>query len=264
MALVFLKLGGSLITEKERPFTPRVEKLDELAVQIAAARRERPDMRLVLGHGSGSFGHATAQRCRFRGRAETDEDWRGFVEIWYQAATLNRLVIEALHRAGLPVIALPPIASVSTHEGKIFIWDLYYLQAALRANLIPVVHGDVVFDQVLGGVIVSTETLFAHLARALKPERILLAGQEEGIWEDFPRRASLIKEITPQTFPAQRVHLGGSAGSDVTGGMKSKVEQMLELVQEIPSLRIVIFSGETPDNVRRALLGETPGSVLHA
>ncbi len=264
MALVFLKLGGSLITEKDRPFTPRPEKLDELAAQIAAARRERPDLRLVLGHGSGSFGHAAAQHYRFRSRAETADDWRGFAEIWYQAATLNRLVIEALHRADLPVIAFPPVASVSTHEGKIFIWDLYYLQAALEAGLIPVIYGDVVFDQALGGVIVSTETLFAYLARALKPERILLAGQEEGIWENFPQRASLIKEITPQTFPAQRVHVGGSAGTDVTGGMRSKVEQMLKLVQEIPSLQIVIFSGETPDNVRHALLGEMPGSVLHA
>lgn len=264
MAFVFLKLGGSLITDKSRPFTPRLEKLDELSAQIAAARQERPNLRLVLGHGSGSFGHAAAQQYHFHNRAETAEDWRGFAEVWYQAATLNRLVIESLHRAGLPVIALPPIASVCTHEGKVFIWDLYYLQAALNANLIPVVYGDVVFDQALGGVIVSTETLFAHLARSLKPERILLAGQEEGVWERFPQRTRLIKEITPQMFASQHVHLGESAGTDVTGGMRSKVEQMLELVQEMPSLQVVIFSGETSENVRRALLGEMLGSVLHA
>jgi len=264
MPLVFLKLGGSLITDKSRPYTPRPDQLDDVAAQIAAARRERPDLRLVLGHGSGSFGHAAAQQYHFQRGAETTADWHGFAEVWYHAATLNHLVIEALHRAGLPVIALPPIASVSTHEEKIFIWDLYYLRAALEAGLIPVIYGDVVFDQALGGVILSTEALFAYLARALHPERILLAGQEDGVWENFPQRTRLIQEITPQTFAICREHAGSAAEPDVTGGMKTKVEHMLALVQEVPGLQVVIFSGQTPGNVQRALLGATPGSVIHA
>ncbi len=263
MTLFFLKLGGSLITEKGQPYTPRPEKLADLAAQMSAACRQRPDMRLVVGHGSGSFGHAAARAYSFERGAQSAAEWRGFSEVWYQAARLNHLVIEALHDADLPVIAFPPVASVSTHEGKIFIWDLYYIQAALQAGLIPVIHGDVVFDQALGGAIVSTETLFAHLARALRPERILLAGQEEGVWERFPQRTRLIREITPQTFESQKEHLQGSAEPDVTGGMLTKVIQMLALIRELPDLQIVIFSGETPGNVQDALLGKTPGSLLH-
>ncbi len=264
MALVFLKLGGSLITEKGKPYTPRLEKLADLARQIRAACQQKPDLRLVLGHGSGSFGHVAAQEHRFPPGAPPTVEWHGFAEVWYQAARLNRLVIEALHDAGLPIMAFPPVASVLTHEGKIFIWDWYYIRAALEAGLIPVVHGDVVFDQVWGGTIVSTETLFVHLARALRPARILLAGQEEGVWEQFPWRTRLIPEITPENIPAQRAHLSASIEPDVTGGMLDKVTQMLGLVQELPDLQVVIFSGEAPGNVQEALLGKTLGSVIHA
>ncbi|MCX6065672.1 MAG: hypothetical protein NT121_07955, partial [Chloroflexi bacterium] len=59
--LVFLKLGGSLITDKTLPYTPRLDKLADLASQIAAALSTR-QLSLVLGHGSGSFGHIAAKK----------------------------------------------------------------------------------------------------------------------------------------------------------------------------------------------------------
>jgi isopentenyl phosphate kinase len=51
---------------------------------------------------------------------------------------------------------------------------------------------------------------------------------------------------------------------DVTGGMKSKVTQMLELVQQNPLLKIQIFSGLEPGNIVRALAGETLGTWIVA
>jgi len=42
----------------------------------------------------------------------TSEEWLGFAEVWWDASALNRLVMDALHEAGLPAIALPPSASV--------------------------------------------------------------------------------------------------------------------------------------------------------
>lgn len=261
--LTFLKLGGSLITDKTHPYTPRPERLDDLAAQIASALQEEADLRLVLGHGSGSFGHQAASRYDTRRGVSGPEAWRGFAEVWYQASALNRLVVEALHRAGLPAISLPASATVTTHDGKVFIWDIYPLQAALANGLLPVVYGDVVFDQVRGGTILSTEELFGHLAQRLHPERILLAGLEPGVWADFPARTRLLEELTPQGLAEQAPDLGGAAGSDVTGGMQAKVNAMLALLDQAPDLEALVFSGEEDGNVRRALLGGKPGTRLH-
>lgn len=263
MSLIFLKLGGSLITDKARPYTVRSEKLDYLASEIASGMKENPDLQLVLGHGSGSFGHAAASLHDTRLGVSTPEAWRGFAEVWYQASTLNRLVVEALHRFDLPVVAFSPAASVTAHDGKVSTWDTNIIQSALAAGILPVIQGDVAFDRIRGGTILSTEDLFAHLARQLHPQRIFLAGQETGVWADFPSHEHLLEQITPGNISQLSSSLGAAAGFDVTGGMHSKVTGMLALVEEISDLEIVIFSGEQPGNLLSALRGENIGTRLH-
>jgi isopentenyl phosphate kinase len=263
MSLVFLKLGGSLITDKTHLYTPRLEKLDVLTAEIVCALRENPDLHLVLGHGSGSFGHAAASRFDTHLGVSGPQAWRGFAEVWYQASALNRLVVDSLHRADLPAVTFSPAASVTAHAGKVLIWDYYPIQAALSNGLLPVIHGDVAFDEIRGGTILSTEELFAQLAPVLHPQRILLAGLEAGVWAAFPARKQLLREITPDTFSQQATGLGVAAGTDVTGGMFSKVTSMLALLEDIHDLEILIFSGDEPGNVRRALRGENPGTRLH-
>jgi isopentenyl phosphate kinase len=274
--LVFLKLGGSLITDKTQPYTPRTDIIEDVALQISTALRALPDLRLVLGHGSGSFGHVAASEYRTRDgvfprpsplihrERDTTEAgyWKGFAEVWYQASALNRFVMRALHKVNLPAIALPPSTNVIASDGKVSIWETTAISMALAAGLVPVIYGDVTFDEIRGGTILSTEDLFSHLARALNPDRILLAGLESAVWEDFPARTRKVKTVTPQTFNKVAESIDKAAGADVTGGMKSKVTQMLDLVQQNPLLKIQIFSGAEPGNIVRALTGETLGTWI--
>jgi isopentenyl phosphate kinase len=260
--VTFLKLGGSLITDKTRPHTARREVLARLADEISAAVNEIPSLRLVLGHGSGSFGHVPAKQYGTRQGVRTEQEWQGFHEVWQEASSLNQMVMEALHTAGLPAIAFPPSAAVTAQDGRVWSWDLSPLEAALANGLLPVVYGDVVFDLARGGTILSTEDLFAHLASRLQPARLLLAGLAEGVWEDYPRSTRLIPTITPKTLAEGKLRLGGSAGTDVTGGMDSKVRQTLALVEEIPNLQAWIFSGAVPGNVQQALQGVDLGTRL--
>jgi len=260
--LTFLKLGGSLITDKTRAYTPRLDKLADLAGQVAAANHIDPELRLVLGHGSGSFGHVAAREHWPANPEWKPVDWRGFAEVWFQASALNRLVVEALHRTGLPVISFPPSATCQANDGSILDWFLPPLQKALEAGISPLIQGDTVIDIKRQGVILSTEDFFCALAPLLHPQRILLAGLEAGVWADFPRRTQLVETITPETFPTVSAGLGGAAGMDVTGGMRDKVKQMVRLVEQVPGLEVRIISGEEPGSVQRALLGEPLGTLI--
>ncbi len=258
--LVFLKLGGSLITEKTKTSVSRTDVIARLAKEIAAALKATPALHLVLGHGSGSFGHVPAKKYSTRSGVRTEAEWGGFIEVWQQAQSLNRIVMDALNLAGVPVIAFPPSASVMAKNGKLHSWDLSPVKSALEANLVPVVYGDVVFDTELGGTILSTEDLFVYLAQHLNPARILLAGDEGGVYEDYIAKTNVIKEITPSNFPAASP--GEAAGADVTGGMAGKVKTMVDLVQLIPSIQVNIFSGLEGGNIQRALYGEKMGTLI--
>jgi isopentenyl phosphate kinase len=262
--LVFLKLGGSLITIKDQPHTPRSDVLERLAQEIAQAHADNQKLRLLLGHGSGSYGHVAAEQHHTRQGVKTIEDWHGFVEVWRQAVELNRLVMQALSHANLPALAFPPLAMVYTKGGQIVNWNLEPIVSALENGLIPVVQGDVVFDQKLGGTILSTEELFAHLAANLEPARLLFAGNELGVWQDYPSNTTLLRELTPATFAQVEPGLKGSSAPDVTGGMADKVRLVLWIIEHAPRTRACIFSGEQPGNVRRALSGEALGTLLHA
>jgi isopentenyl phosphate kinase len=260
--LVFLKLGGSLITDKTVPFSHRKEKIALLLGEIKDFVIQNPETSLVLGHGSGSFGHTAAKAYNTRQGVKTAEQWAGFAEVWYQASTLNRYIMEALNAAGVPSVALAPVASVTARDGKIARWDLGPLRAALTARVMPVVYGDVVFDEIRGGTILSTEDLFTHLADELRPERVLLAGLEGGVWADFPDRNQKVDQITPESYAGIKQRLGSGQGADVTGGMESKVDQMLNLVKEMPDLTVQIFSGEESGNILKALKGEILGTMI--
>lgn len=274
--LVFLKLGGSLITDKTQPYTPLLDVMEDIAVQIATTVQAQPNMRLVIGHGAGSFGHVPASeyhtrdglppkstQLAHRERDETEDNyWKGFAEVWYQASSLNRFVMKALHKIGVRALALPPSSSVIASDGKISVWETTPIRMALASGIVPVIFGDTVFDEVRGGTILSTEDLFMYLARALSPERILLAGLESAVWDDFPARTKKIEKITPSTFNEMSAGIGKSEAADVTGGMESKVKQMLELIENNPELTIQIFSGTGPGNIVRALIGETLGTVI--
>jgi isopentenyl phosphate kinase len=157
-----------------------------------------------------------------------------------------------------------PAASVWAENGRVVKWDLSHIQNALEKGIVPVIHGDVIFDKSKGGTILSTEELFEHLARELRPGRILLAGLEEGVWADFPARKHRVRKVTRESFNEISQSTGKATGADVTGGMESKVRQMLELAQAIPGLKIQIFSGEKPENVKKTLLGGILGTIIEA
>ncbi|HZU87088.1 MAG TPA: isopentenyl phosphate kinase [Anaerolineaceae bacterium] len=260
--LIFLKLGGSLITDKTQPRTVRKDILQRIAAEILAARRERPGLSLLIGHGSGSFGHITAKKYGTRQGVHTPEEWLGFAEVWLHARQLNQYVIEALSAAGLPLIAFPPSAAASCQDGPVVQWEIEPIQQALHAGLIPVVNGDVVFDRVRGGTIASTEDGFAYLAPRLHPRHILLAGIDPGVWADFPQCTRLLSRITPETFSRFANGVSGSSAVDVTGGMAEKVSLMLNLTAQVPGMDASIFSGLEPGAITCALLENFSGTLV--
>ncbi len=259
--MIFIKLGGSLITDKRESEQFHAETMARAAREIANARMANPELRLLLGHGSGSYGHIAAAKYDTANGVRTGAEWRGFAEVAVVARRLNNLVVEALHEEGLPIFPVSPSASAHCVDGELLNMDDIRIQVALEHSLIPLVHGDVAFDDVRGGTIISTEAVFFYLAEVLRPTRILLLGETEGVYDSA---GQIIPKITPGNFAQVAAALGGSGGMDVTGGMAGKVRTMLALAQRLPELQIYIFGGNAPGQIEAALLGEPPGTLISA
>jgi isopentenyl phosphate kinase len=256
--LIFLKLGGSLITDKTRSETPRRDVIARLADEVRQALDARPAISLLLGHGSGSFGHWAASQYGTRDGVHGRQAWVGYSRVAASAARLNRLVSDALLDVGVPVLAVRPSSSARCRDGLLVRLDVHPIRRALEEQLVPLVHGDVALDEVRGGTIVSTEEILTFLAPELRPARILLLGETPGVLmgSEHPEllMGSAVPTITPGNIDSVAASLGGARGRDVTGGMVSKVRQMLELVQRQPGLSVHILSGLQPGLLTQAVL----------
>ncbi|MEO8395808.1 MAG: uridylate kinase, partial [Chloroflexota bacterium] len=147
-----------------------------------------------------------------------------------------------------------------SHDGAIQEMAVKPIQQALDHGLVPLVYGDVSLDDVRGGTIVSTETVFFYLAQNLPVRQILLLGEVDGVYD---QAGAVIPTITPETLAAVEAALGGSAGTDVTGGMETKVRDMVALVEDRRDLTIRIMSGTQPGLLEATLLDQAqPGTLI--
>jgi isopentenyl phosphate kinase len=248
MELIFVKLGGSLITDKSRPYTARHEVIARLCAEIHEARAARP-LALLVGHGGGSFPHVSAQRYGTARGIVDAESWEGFVRVHEDAVRLNVVVRDALAAAGELAMSVQPSAAAVARGGRIVEWGVGPIAALLAAGVVPVPYGDVCVDTEQGCAIASTEEILRFLAGRLRPARVLLVGKVDGVLDAAGR-------VVPRLDRATLARLGdGTLASDgvadVTGGMRHKLERAFEM-----GAPTEIINGMVPGVLRRALLGE--------
>jgi isopentenyl phosphate kinase len=176
------------------------------------------------------------------------------------ANKLNRIIVDEFRGAGLPVLSFPPSASTISSHGEIVQMNLEPIQLALEAGLLPVVQGDVAFDRDQGSTILSTEKVFRYLAPQLKPNLVLLAGIEPGVFKEYTPVGEILSTITDKDVA--HLDLGPSSATDVTGGMSDKVLEALSISKATPGLSVRIFSGEEPDTLLAALQGSPVGTQI--
>lgn len=254
LELALIKLGGSLITNKDKPYTARPEIIQQLAEEVRLIRNQNPHLQLIIGNGAGSFAHQSAKKYNTIDGFVNDTDKRGFCLVHQDALDLNLLVAKSFLQAGLPVVSLPPLAIALTHNKKLQGIDFSAIENSLQAGLIPLVFGDVVLDQVIGGTILSTETLLAECAKHFHNQgwkvRLINAGNYPGVCD---HHGQVITHITPAYYPLIKAFLGNSKSVDVTGGMANKVEEFLA----VSSLGVDcwIIDGNIPRNLANVVLG---------
>ena len=254
--LILVKLGGSLITDKTKPFTPRLDIIKRLSREIHEARKER-EIKLIIGHGGGSFPHKPASDYRTNKGIISKESYKGISLVQDAASQLNRIIVNSLIGAGENAVSVQPSAGFIAENGRIKEWYLKPMKEMLKHGLLPVPYGDVALDVKKGCSIISTEEVLNYLARQLDSKRIILVGITDGVFNKDPNKysdAKLIPEINSKNYEDIKKYLGGSVGIDVTGGMLHRVNRIFELVKF--GVEAEIINGEKEGNLKRALLGE--------
>jgi len=252
--LIFIKIGGSLITKK-KPYTLNLRKIREISKEIVNLRKKYK-IKLLIGNGGGSFAHVSAKEFKTKEGYIHQKSKIGHCIVQDDASTLNRIFVKELIRAGERAISVQPSAFILTQNGKIKSFFIDPIKNYLKNDLVPVVFGDVVCDTKKGCQILSTEKIFRFLAEKLKPKKIILLSNVEGVLDG---RGKVISEITKKKFLKIKKYLKKAEKIDVTGGMIHKVEEALKMAQ---GKREVFILGFKKGNLEKCLKGERIGTKI--
>jgi isopentenyl phosphate kinase len=254
--VALVKLGGSLITDKSKPFTEKMDVIERLVKEIHEAKKEG-NLRIILGHGGGSYPHEPAKKYQTHKGMSGEESVKGLSLVQDAAARLNRIIVKALIDAGENAISVSPSSCTIAEDSRIKEWYTKPLEKYLEYRMLPVVYGDTGVDSKQGFCILSTEELFYHLSKKLNASKIIMCGKTDGVFTADPNtnpNAKHIPEITPKNYKEIEKFLTSSDGIDVTGGMLLKVKRAVDLAKD--GIETHIVNGTKPGFLKRALLNE--------
>ncbi len=251
---ILIKLGGSLITNKSKPFSERREVITNLVEQIKRAW-DHGEYQIIVGHGGGSYPHVPAMKYRTMEGVIDHESVYGAAVVEDAAAQLNRIVVAEFLKQKLPAVSVNPSSCLILNQR---IKEQYFtlaIKKMLELGMIPVIYGDVLLDKTQGFTIWSTEQLLNFLAEQLLSEgmaidKIIHCGETDG----FLIGGEVIPEITTANFMEMKKNITVTEGFDVTGGMLHKIEEALRTAQQ--GIDSYIIGGNHGGNLYRAIVGD--------
>lgn len=250
--LIILKIGGSSITKKaENKFEMNEEILERVAKEIAIAKKKK-DFDLVLVCGVGPFGHTNVVNYNLNGKIKTLAQKEGVLKTKKDCDFVALKVITALKNNGLIVNHLPGYKVCKQDERKVIFFETNSYKKLLEKNIIPVTTGTMVHDKSFNWSVMSGDTVISELCKSLKPKKVLIGTDVNGIFTSDPKlnkKAELIELITKQNLEKVLEQCGESNSVDVTGGMKGKLDKLGKQLGNVPAEIFSLFIQKNLENV---------------
>lgn len=259
--IIIIKLGGSSVTEKGQIETIKPDGL-ESACQIAKLCLDN-DLRVIIVHGAGSFGHPQAKHYKVSSGysdkptpSEQNSVKYGFSVTRQSVLKLNHMITDRLVKLNINAVTLSPGCGSWLNDRKqVAKSDVETVKYLLDNNFVPILHGDGVMDLSLGCSILSGDTIIQKLATddvlSSNILRVLFLTDVDGVFNKNPTEvdASLFSTLNVNkekklVFDSQQQGENGNANGvstedkkgsnkdDVTGGMELKLSTAINIVAE--------------------------------
>jgi isopentenyl phosphate kinase len=238
--ITLVKIGGSVLTDKQRPLVFQDEYAHRFAADIRLSRTVP-----ILVHGTGSWAKGIGRHYRRDGGVFRDA--AGFQMSCSRIRLLQEALTAALREEG--VMCCPLQANGIFHRGRgvLDLYDTGPLARLLDAGVSPLLCGDILVEGPGIFRVVSSDAVAVAIARRMGVSDCVFATDVDGVWDSH---GSLIAEVTEPGLA-----VGDSDRRDVTGGMSAKIAAALEIAAT--GARTTIVNGRITGRVRDALARRT-------
>ena len=234
--MILIKLGGSIITNKEKPLSPRRKTIDILTKSLKKISEP-----IIIVHGGGSYGHYWSVKYDMHTK-EKKYDLRGVAIIKNSMIELNKIILDSLLKNKLSPYCLPPTDFMSGN--KPISKKVKEIEKIAKSGMIPVTYGDALWFGQNKTFILSGDKIMTHIAKILKPRLTIFALNEDGVYSDLKSK-KLIYELKGERPSISENKM------DVTGGMTRKIEEASKIAKM--GMNVFFVNGNKPERIVKAV-----------
>lgn len=258
--ILVLKLGGSLLTDKSTPYKLRDDNLDRVATEIKECIDLGLIKSLVIVHGVGSFGHPPVLQYNLHKGFKDNNQLISMSKTQQIVNKLRKTIASKFIDKGIPINLMHASSMVVGNKMVITNHAFEGLKGYLSLGMMPLIGGDMMYDDSMGFSVCSGDQLAVLLSRVLNAERLMFATNVPGVYDQDPelgRKAQLFKEININDLDNVLKKFDKSNATDASGRMRGKLLSLVSATDQIKKgLKVAIFSMIEKNTLKKHLKGE--------
>lgn len=245
--VVLIKLGGSVVTHKERPMTVNKTAIDRILKSLLTVK-----VPIILVHGGGSFGHYWSIMYDMHSKPERYSS-EGIALVHESMISLNHIIVKSMLKLKMNPYTVPPFSLILGN--KPLVKRIFDLASMAKDKIIPITYGDIVYRTYHKYSIVSGDELVTMISSALRPKKVIFAINVDGIYKD-PQTKEVVQRIEENALIKF-----SAVNFDITGGMKRKVREALKI--SLAGMDVHFVNGFKPERLLKIIENKkTEGTVI--
>lgn len=260
-----IKLGGSLLTDKSKPYTYREDLLQSVAHEIKECMDEGLIKQLVLLHGVGSYGHPPVLQHKLHKGFTGEEQLLPLSETQEIVGDFRHIIVKQFQKAGIPVCLMYPSSMMKAEKMQITDYYLDPLKGFLSVGMVPLLGGDILIDSVMGWCVGSGDQMAVIIATELQAKNLIFISDVKGIYESDPKvdaNAHLIERVDLNDLDSALAGMGKSGVVDASGAMKGKLKSIEPVKSLIKAgMKVALISLMDAGTLKGYLRGENVPST---
>src|SRR5574341_630433 len=230
--MILIKLGGSIVTNKQKPLTPNLSAINKITSQLKTIKEP-----FIVVHGGGSFGHYWSVRYNMHTKP-AKYDLRGVSVVKNSMIKLNKIILDSFLKYRLNPYCLPPADFMlgSKPDPK----KVKEISKIACSGLVPVSYGDALWYGKNKFYILSGDRIMSILAKILRPRLVIFVLNVDGVYSNMKTR-KLLREIKGQKLSVSKERM------DVTGGMQRKISEATAISRM--GIKVFFVNGNMPKRI---------------
>ncbi len=268
--IIIIKLGGSILTDKNTPYSMRNEVINSLISQISDNYQTSNQPKIIVVHGAGSFGHPIANSFSIQNGLNLNipNQTLGLTKTNQSVKKLNTKIVDGFLSRDIPVLSLTT-SSVFFQENSVLKFTGFnQIGSLLDLGIIPILFGDILLHDPKNFSIISGDRVIFEICKSFsssvnakyKINKIIFCFDKDGIIiSNTEKDSKVIQNIKSKDL--NLISLKKFEDSiDVTGNIKGKLEEIKKICEL--GIPVQLINGQKPNLLSKAMKNEEILSTL--